>query len=353
MSSKVNANFKVNFMTTKIEYDSLSLAIKLARLNGAEEKSIQSLIIMKQKVKDQRVQDDTKMLKSMSLANNIVHLEGSWYAVRYLNEKNDSVLKLDILRAEDIPILQRDGRNERELSRRDLDTMLPGCLDEAELEIYKQLTTSRAQEYVYDVCQVEIVPEAQLEVVRPITVSSHAGMRFVQRKLRIGMSNETVAEDYRRTHLKEVEAGVLEGYAKSEQVWIADDGMVFNFDEDNVMYVIGNAGGPNNIITLYEEDFGFSKEINRVITIKQLDVLTVARESLRSAEQEHDEAVRGSDDEVRSIADEIALLQAQIELLSAQRVTIMAGREQHTKALRVAKSRYSVEFNKLFKKWDT
>lgn len=353
MVKQVTASIREAIVATKVEYDSLNQAIKIAKAQGADAKAIRTLIQLKDNVKANRLANDNKLLKAMPLATNVVNLEGSWYAVRYTNEKNDLTISVEILNDKDVPILQRDGRSERELSQRDLNTLVPGCIDEAMLEMYKQSVVHKANEYVYDYCSILVEQESVIEVVRPTTVSAHSGMRYVQRKLRIGVNNESVAEDYRRSHLKEVEAGVLEGYSKSEQVWVADDGMVFSFDEDNIMYVVGDASGPNNIVTLYEEDFGFSKEINRSITFQQLEVLKVARESLRLTERELEESLRGNDEALRLATDQIEYLQCQIDELVAQKDIIMSKRELFAKSMKTAKSKYSAEFNKLFMKWSS
>lgn len=350
MSTKFNID---RYMATKIEYDSLNQAIRLAKTNGAEEKDVKRLILDKQMTKDIRTVDDAKLVKSMPLGSNILHLTNGWCAIRYLNEKNDLSISHEILNPNDEHVLLRDGRVERELSRTELEVLVPGCIDEVALELYKQTVVRGAHKKLYDYCNITILDEEVIEsieqVVRPITVSSHAGMRYVQRKLGIGANNEVVAEEYRRLHARDVEQKVLEGYMKSEPVWTGDDSIVFSLDADNFMYVMGD----NNIITLYEEDFGFSKEINRMITLEQLVVLSKARESLRQSEQEYEDATRDSDGSIKAIVDQMEILSNQLAWLGAEKATIQAVNEQNGKKMKLDKSKYSAEFNKLFKKWDS
>lgn len=356
MSKQLNESIKSTIMATKAEYDSLHQAIRLAKLHNADDKNIRDMVLAKEELKSRRVSDDAKILKLMTLATNVINMQGSWYAIRYLNDKNDLAISLEILNSNDIHVLQRDCRSERELSRKELAALVPGCIDEVELEIHKQSSINKAHQYLHDYCGIVIEDTespSEAEVERPVNVSAHVGMRWVQRKLGIGVNNETVAEDYRRTHLKEVEAGVLEGYSNAEVVWVAEDGIEFSFGEDNIMYVKGNQNGYNNLVTLYEEDFGFTKDINRMITFKQLEVLAQARQSLWDTEREQDELLKGTDDAIRDIVDKVALLQSQIELLHAEKATLMSVKDQHLKVMKVARNKYSSEFNKLFKKWNS
>lgn len=354
MSNKFNVD---RYMSTKIEYDSLNQAIRLAKTNGADEKDIKKLILNKQTIKDIRAVDDAKLLKLMPLGSNLYHLSGGWYAIRYLNEKNDLALSHEILNPNDEHVLVRNGKVERELSRMELEILVPGCIDEVALELYKQTVSKEAHRHLHDYCNIVIdqepidEPEDTEEVVgpMPISVSSHAGMRCVQRKLGIGAGNEIVAEEYRRLNYREVEQIVLEGYERSEHVWTGDDGIEFSLDGDNFMYVKGE----NTIITMYEEDFGFSKEINRMITMEQLQVLAKARESLRQSEQEYEDANRDSDGQIKAIVDQMEILSNQLAWLGAEKATILAVNEQNGKKMKLDKSKYSAEFNKLFKKWDS
>lgn len=344
--SGLTDSFKEKFMDDKTEYDSLSQAIRLAKFNGADEKSIQPMITLKQTMKTVCADNSAKILKGMTLSKNMFHLKDNWYAIRYLNEKDDAVLKIDIINEKDVPLLQRDGRHERELSRNDLDMLLPGCIDEISLEIHKQYIGARAREIVYDHLKIEVAEEVSED--RPTTVSSHAGRRWVQRVLGIGANNESVADEYRRKNMVDIGQAVLDGYGRAELMWQGEDGITYWFDGNNIMYVVGN----NNIITLYEEDFGFTRVINRMITLEQAEVLRQAHEHMQDCERKHVNDTKGIEDELQGISDKVKVLEAEIELLIAKKGTLTATREQSSKQLRVVRDTFNAEFNKLFKKWD-
>jgi hypothetical protein len=314
---------------------------------------------MKQDYKKICANNSNKVLRAMPLSNNLVQLEGNWHAIRYLNEKADTCLKIDIMRKEDVYLLQRDGRHERELNRNDIETLLPALIDDESLELYKQHLAIKAKELVYEQSGVLIgddeEPNEEVEEVipdeeKPVTVSTHAGLRWVQRV--IGIKNEQQAEEYRRKHMVEVNEAVLDAYGKADKVWEDDDDITYWFDPDNIMYVRGMQNGNPNIITLYEEEFGFSKAINRMITLEQLSVLADVRESLRESELAVHETNIRVDYEVQGINDEVTVLESQIALLVSQRAKAIADRDLSNKQVKATKDKYTAEFNKLFKKWD-
>lgn len=353
MTNEVSVELKAQFMADKCLYDSLSQAIKLAKTSGCSEKQIRPLTLMKQEYKKLCANNTSKMLRAMPLSINVVQLEGNWHAVRYINEKADMCLKIDII--SDAHLLSRDGRYERELTRNDIESLLPALIDEESLELYKQHLAIKAKELIYEQAGVlidgdEPDEEPIADEDKPTTVSSHAGLRWVQRV--IGIKSEQQAEDYRRKHLAEVNEAVLDGYLKAEQVWADEDDITYWFDADNIMYVRGMQNGNPNIITLYEEDFGFSKQINRMITLEQLGVLTGVRDALRGAEEQVVETNTKVDHEVRGINDDITVLESQIALLVSQRAKAMADRDLSNKQVKAHKDKYVAEFNKLFKKWD-
>lgn len=358
MSSEVTQQLRDKFMADKCMYDSLSQAIKLLRSNGCSDKQIKPLTLMKQEYKKTCSDNSSRMLRAMPLSNNIVQLDGSWYGIRYLNEKADTCLKIDILRKDDVKLIQRDGRYERELTRRDIESLLPGMLDDEALELYKQHLTQQARALAYgqsgvligDMPEETELEEPMIEEEKPIVVSFHAGKRWAQRV--IGIKNEQQAEDYYRKHMVEVNEAVLSAYGKAEKVWEDEDNITYWFDADNIMYVRGIQDGVTKVITLYEEDFGFTKEINRMIALKQLEVLASVRNGLREAEAKVSETNARVDYDVQTINDEITVLESQIAVLVSQRAKAIADRDLDNKQVKANKDKYVAEFNKLFKKWD-
>jgi hypothetical protein len=349
MASKISGTFKEEFIESRTRHDSVSQAIRLGKLHGLDEKQIQTLVVMKQQLADGMRKDTQKIVKSMTLSDNIVALSGGWYGVRYTNDKGEISLKLDILNESDLSFLRRDGRVEQELTQKAVHQLIPGCINEAQLEIYKQLLLVRAREILHDYAGLQIEDtEATSSTDGECTVSSHAGMRWVQRMLRIGVHNEAVAEEYRRTHIREIEESVRSGYGTSEKIWYNDaEGITFKLDADNIVYVVGN----NNVITLYEADFGFTKEINRMILFSQLEVLRQSSEELQRAQSKQVKESEEIERKITATSDEIGIHEATIQQLKARKSKLVSEREQSIKDVSVCTAEYEREFNKLFKKW--
>lgn len=347
MASKALSNdFKKKLIINKTEYDSINQAISLAKLHGADDKLIQPLHVIRQQLYDSLTTSSNRVLKSMQLSTNVLLIVDCWYGIRYSNDNGDLSLRIEILNAKDLPILQRDGRKERELTTNDVNTLIPACLDEVDIGLYKQTISVRAKEYMSEHLGLQIDEEKGVD--KPLTVSSHAGKRYIQRVLGIGINNESIAEDYRREHLKEIEDAIFKGYAGAERMWLDDEGIMYSMDEDNWMYVVGNS----NIITMYEEDFGFTKDINRMIAFQQREVLVKANLELANAEQDYRQLSNVTEIEVLEVEDNISVLKAQLDLLLSRKVELGAEKERHNREINLAKSKFTKEFNKLFKKWN-
>ena len=369
MSKKsLSEGFKSAMLQNRIEYDSISLAIKLAKSMDIDRGAIEDLSYIKQGLKDSWTNQCNKVLRRMTLSNNIVKLSSSWYAIRYSDNSGSMHLVIEPLNEDDVDILRRDGRREGELTRRGLDELLPACLDEVELEHYKVDVRRRAESMLPPVIEEQEdnpVPEAldpiqeQESVLEElegtgqpkVTVSSHACIRYIQRVLKIGTANETIADNYRKSNLGSILAQILEGFSTAEQVWVeeAPDGVFYYyFGDNNLMYVVGN----NNIITLYEEDFGFSKDINRMITLEQIGVLSKAKDELRRQEEDGKARVDALEQELMDLDQETEVLQAKMELLESRKSTLSTSKVQINKETRMVQQVYYKEFNKLFKRWD-
>lgn len=382
-SKKITNEFKRNFIVNKVEHDSVSQAIKLAKSKGWEEKSLQPLVQLKIKLLEQIKQGSNKLLRGMQLSNNIIELPEGWHGVRYVTSAGDEKLKLEFVNKGDIPILKRDCRHERELSETDLDTLVPGCIDELVLSKYKADLLVRAEEVLAKHFQIpnigevvcggaeqsdtiqrvfeEVVVTGELnssELIDVVesgaatpktTISIHAGTRYVQRKLEIGVNNDIMAEDYYRRNADDITQSIMKGYYSEDTIlmWTDAEGIEYRMGLDNIMYVIGN----HNIITLYVEDFGFTPEINRMIALKQREVLEGTYQELQGMKEVHRALEVETARELDSLESNIQLLEAQRSMLISKRSEMLATRERSGKEVEVLETQYRKEFSKLFKKW--
>ena len=81
-------------MESKIEYDALSQAIKIAKERGIEDKHIQKIISKKKSMKAAISESNTLILKKLQGSDSsIAKIQDGWFAIKYVNEKNDAFRK--------------------------------------------------------------------------------------------------------------------------------------------------------------------------------------------------------------------------------------------------------------------
>lgn len=355
--AEISSEFKEQYMKDKFQYDSLSQAIKIAKDNKLTPAQIKPITEAKAVLKAHCVKQNEALLSMMPDGDNLMHLQDSWYAVRHLNDKNGVVCKQECLKPEDLNLIRRDGRYEPELRRSQYEDLLPAILNDEALSLYKLELRANATNLVLQYTGMIFAPEEDQEVTssavtgdQAVVPSTHAGTRWVQRKMGIHAKDDRKAEEYRRVNYTEVVGAIMDSYNKAEQVWLSDrDGVAYCYNEaDNIMFVVGG----NTIITLYTEDFGFSPDMNRMIVREQLKVLSKSYEGLKTAEKEQDAVLSTIEQGMQDISSEIALLEAKMALLVAERASLNATKDKTSKVVRVARSSYDVEFDKLFNKWD-
>lgn len=343
MQSITNQELSKRCLSLKLYYDSLKEAIKLAKLHNANENSITSLTKVKASVQEDYTKCITEVSKLMPATTNVVQISENWFMVRYKHSKNSTSTKLCVVKPEDLYMIERDTKRRSDLSESELDTLLAGIQDEISIEIYKQQVLSKAYILVLDYCSINL-KDSDNEQFASIKVSAHASKRWIQRKL--GIINEAQAEEYRCVHSEEVEKQVLEGYAHAELLWTDEDGIEYWFDKDNMVYIKGN----NTIITVYEEDFGFGKKINRNIVFQQIEVIHEVKDALDKAESEYNSVIEQLDRDIRHISGQIRVLASQINLLESKKQSLLDAKAERFKELDMRRVRYHAEVNKLFNK---
>ena len=350
------ADIAERVMYDKLTYDSLSQAIKLAKLNDCPSSEMKRLVIEKQEYHRICSEDKSLILKELSLSSNVILVDGNWYAIRYLNEKTETCLELEILKHDSLDIIRRDSRYERELTKDELFRILPDIVDSDEVEVYKSKVASKSKELLLDFTGIRIDGENESDPVQDtsIIVSSHAGMRYVQRVMKKYARNDQEAEEYRRKNADEINRLVVDGHSQSICIWEGDDGVTYWMDEDNIIYVRGmhpDADVPV-IITLYPMDFGFNPEINRMITLKQVEVLQDTSSKLAEMENKVSVNERLMEEQLDAIDDNIIALEAELESLRARKEALSSSLNADHESIEAMKVKLQAEFNKLFRRKD-
>jgi hypothetical protein len=346
---QLEKSFVDEYLKVKKEYDSIVRAIKVAKGYEVEETKVQKLVELKMPIKKRFKDLNDTLVRLIPKSTNVAEIGDGWYAVRYLNENKVLYARVDMLLPREVQYLERDTRTARDYSRYELETLALAYIDEPSVALYLSSINKSSATLLYDYCGIVVEvgeDNAQKGENGVLRVSTHAGKRWVQRKLNI--SSESDAEIYQNNHFHEVNRLVLDAFKNAELIWQGRDGVKFYFDAENMMYVVDNS----TIVTAYEENFGFTPDINRYIVFKQLEVLKSSMESLVESENGYDKRLSELNSELDDISGEIETYQAKIDLLLAKKQHLVSSRECCTKELRMKRQEFSLEFNKLFKKWE-
>jgi hypothetical protein len=334
------------------EYDSITKALeKAACYEGILDKDRKRLSSKRSTLKDQMEGITSDIVRSMGLSKNVIAVRDNWFIIRYIDKQANTKIVLDVLEPKDLYVVQRDGRNERELQEGELTTLLPGIIDIGGRKNYEAEVDRITEQLLYDIAGIVPVNEPEY-IPEPVPMplehimSNHAGVRWIQRMLELHTSNEEDAKQYLKEHYNEIEEEVLQAASKAKIVWKDEEGIEYLFDSGNVMYVRGEKG---RIITLYEVDFGFNEDINRTITLQQLKVIKACGEEVQQYKDEQAKMSKDSSKELQTIGDEIKFYEAKINTLKSKASTMGYQLTEADRKVAEARAKLKLESNKIFK----
>jgi len=335
------------YLDKKIEHDTLNQAVKLSKERGIEEKHVQKMVSRKKELKALLSEDNVVIAKKLiSCDSTIARLQDGWFAIRYKNDKNEVTIMVELLLQRDIHFLELDPKRKREYRKSEIATLLPGYIDEVSLEMYKDRLKKKARQLILESTGITVFDDPVLRN-DTLRVSSHAIKRWILRML--GITSEIKIDEYKKEHSPELEAEILNNVKNSKLIWENyEDSVQYWFDEKNIVYVISN----NTVVTVYEEVFGFVKEVNRAIVMNQLEVIKRCHEERIRSEKEGVEIVARLSEELEDIEDQTRVLESSLELLKTKQITIAAKRDECLKYQKMIKDEFYAEFNKLFRKWE-
>lgn len=359
------------FVKQKIEYDTISQACKIAKktianrdndedsMTAIRHKELESLLRTKAEYRDQYMAMISNIVDTFFrrrlVESNLIEIGEGWYGIAYYISKDKVDLKIDYVITIDFSILERTHGEEYH-SRIDLEAILPACIDEVALGVYKQTLVERAKEYLREeapecykleyVYKEKVVKEPK-RVVSPLCASIHSQKRWIERKLKPeGITSDSAIELYRRDHAEEVSAQIIEGMKGATKVWEDADHIDYYFGKDNIMYVVGGA----NIITVYEEDFGFSKSINRSIVLQQVEVLKEYYGILTKEIKDYNIMVERSDKDIESLNKAMEELQSKIDCIKESKRALVSAKDDKRRKVMSSRMDFEKEYDKLFKK---
>lgn len=330
------------------EYDSITKALeKAAGYEGILDKDRKKMSSKRSTLKDQIESITSDIVRSMGLSKNVIPVIDNWFIVRYIDKQANTKIVLNVLEPKDLYIVQRDGRNERELQENELNNLLPGIIDIGGRKNYEAEIDRATEQILYDMAGIIVVDEPEYvpeSIPMPLEhiMSNHAGERWIERVL--GYDGDSKL--YLKNHYSDVETEVLAGVGKAEIVWKDEEGIEYLFDEYNIMYVRGDKG---RIVTLYPVDYGFNQDINRTITLQQLEVIKACGKALQEDKNKLSEVEQDTKKELMSIEDEIKFYEAKISTLRSKAVGSAQRQSEATLRVNEARTKLKLESNKIFK----
>jgi len=346
--SVISSEFKDKFIKSKQLYESSATALKLAKKGQMGANLIKELTIHKQNAKADYTALGDELLTKMGLKSNVIHIRNAWHAIRYVDNEGNTKWSIEPLTLGGVSKIKRDSRHEAEITEDELSKIVHSVIDQEFLENYKIKLAEQANDLIAEPDEEEEEEQCEeLEADNELVVKHHACRRWAERLLGIPEHKSTA---YVSKHWEEVKGAVLSSYEKAELFWDESPEVDFYYNgEDNVMFVATDKA----LITLYDEQFGFSKEINIMITYQQREVLARAHEAFRQLGKESKQAMAETKQAQSEIDDQIEVLQAQIALLLSEKESLEAKEVTLRNSIQVARAKYQAEHNKLFKKWES
>lgn len=331
------------FMDTILDYSAYCHAIKLAKERGMNDDDCKPLINAKSVTKQKMEDNNYKVLKKLPKNENVVRIQDNWYGVRYLNDKGEALLKNDPLIEKDIYMIKLGDGRTRDLTRADVDQLMPIMVDEQALEDRKEKIHFRACELLFETVGIEIIPNND---GASLVVSAHAMERWGQRKLGL---TKLQSVEYKRNNYQQLQNDIIAGFQSADQIWVDEEGYQYLFDEENILYIFKD----NIIVTLYEKDYGFTKDINRMITFEQCKVLGESWKHYNAIFEGYENQINLLEDKDSALAAQLRSLQSQVDFINSQRKVLLDQKAQEMSQLTAAYDIYQAEFAKLFKKWES
>lgn len=330
-------------LEAKLNLDILEKCISLEHhIEIVEDNELNSKVsqILQDKVDEERAiwNNISRSIVNRLHSYNVGRINSSWYAIRYIDTKGVIRIKIVTLLNSEVHLVSRSLKNQRDMTRASLVALLP-CMIDLEVDLsYTTMVHDKALVYLEDLCN------SVVEKPNKINVSDHASKRWVQRKIKI--TNSIKIEEYKRTHVKEIEEEIRHEFSLAKQIW-KDSEADYYFDNDNMVYIVRN----HNIVTVYEEDFGFNHSINRSIVEGQVECMVDKLKEFNECSKTMQVAISRNAIELSSVLADIARLNSQLALTSITQKRLLVEKEEYDKRMSLSKEEFDIEFNKLFKRW--
>lgn len=401
MTNKSRSNTRDQVWNDKVVYDVLTKLRLEAEVDGkASSTNLKSRWI---KARDSYKKSANEMAKSMILSESIVPLVGEWHAVRYQEEcGNLSVMIYPTNYVDSQEEFERDVRFKEPFSKKELYNLSNGALkredlksldkyadvikliandhtlgeedgimdrmpsgwrrqlkkkgsDQGKKKAREVISKERGESVLEDSKAVDSVevPEAVPEADKGksgcdnISVSYHAVGRYVERVRGIKGKNN-ISKEISRDKQAIVD-DIIEGVEQAKLIW-EDEDMFCKYNEDRaIMYIISPEG---SVKTLYEKDYGFSRQVNSKIVLEQAKVLREVKTKLDKSKSESEDKKEHLKLQKEMAEADIMKIELMLNKERAKRDSISQELVLVQEEEKVVLNEYAREYNRLFKKWN-
>lgn len=278
---------------------------------------------------------------------NLLMAEGVCF-IRYLKGNGQKGIEIMPVKKQNLDLIRRNLEVEGDITQEQLrEYASPVVVDTEALNAFTEECKREAQDVLK-----EYVKQSKPRNEK-WTASVHSVERYIEKVLKITEKNKAKHECVH--NFLDHKKAVTEMFEKADVFWEESDEILHKITRDDNYILVGKQK-EKVIMTVYEKDFGFSKEINRNIIFMQLEEIKKARKDLEEAEQNckaqvsvYNRHIERCDEELEIIQDKIRELKEEAENIKQDKKNMEYARESVKSHLKESNKAYDDEYYKIFR----
>lgn len=273
-------------------------------------------------------------------AYNIAQLENCWYIFYWLTDKRNKRLTIEPLLPVGLEMLTRDLKIQQPLTHQEYMALRPKAVDFKALKSWEQNLCTERDRLLHEYLNVSAALDKAGEMM---IISGHSFKRWKERVL-------NSAETYDKTNLEEHERlykQIVTAFRQADKIYQIDDSEFYLGKDQLICFVVKR----NVIVTLYIHDFGFTPEINRMITRHQFKYIKHLAAVIKKAKPKRQKLIAAIGDDLNILEEQIRQTQTALEALLEQKEKLTADKKAVETKMQQDSANLAMEENKLFKKW--
>jgi len=273
-------------------------------------------------------------------AYNIVHIRECWYAFYWVTPKGNKRLSVEPLLPEGVKALTRDLKIQQPLTHKEFMELRPQVVDLNSLNSWNQVLRAERDRCLHHYLNIATaIGEDNVAMI----VTAHVFRRWKERILEN-------SEPFNKNDIKERERlypQIVHAFLEARKVYQIDDSEFYLSKERLICFVIRR----NIIVTVFVKDFGFTSEINKAITLRQLKHIKHLAAELKKTKPKQQKLIASIDADVDILENHIKKLQEELNTLLIQKQKLGVEKTILEKNIQKDQATLEAEEKKLFKTW--